>query len=136
MSVERCWYWDASAILPLFVQDKHTPRSERAIKSSGVHILSSLAIAEVLGVFARINGVEILLKRDEFLKEIDDGCWSLSHTAPLPETLKKLVLKYKLRGADLWHLAAASDLKRELPELALLSFDQALSTAAQAEGLG
>ena len=44
--------------------------------------------------------------------------------------------KHSLRGADLWHLAAAMTLKRELPELWLMTFDQRLKTAAELEGIG
>jgi hypothetical protein len=43
--------------------------------------------------------------------------------------------RYPLRGADLWHLAAAKSLQEELPELRLLTFDQRLMEAAQGEGI-
>jgi hypothetical protein len=46
-----------------------------------------------------------------------------------------LATKWPLRGADLWHLAAAKSLQTELPELAFLSFDLKLAAAAKGEGL-
>jgi hypothetical protein len=40
-----------------------------------------------------------------------------------------------LRGADLWHLALAKTLQADLPELGLVTFDEALAEAAVGEGL-
>lgn len=38
-------------------------------------------------------------------------------------------------GADLWHLAMTSSLRPDLPEIVLLTFDNALSAAAIGEGM-
>jgi hypothetical protein len=51
-------------------------------------------------------------------------------------TTRRLARSWPLRGADLWHLAAAKALQTELPELRLLSFDSRLTAAAHGEGLG
>ena len=50
--------------------------------------------------------------------------------------MRALSLKWPLRGADLWHLAAAKNLHADLPELKVLSFDQRLVRAAREEGVG
>ena len=50
--------------------------------------------------------------------------------------IRSLSNKWPLRGADLWHLAAAKNLHREFPELFLLSFDNQLKRAAAGEALG
>jgi len=50
--------------------------------------------------------------------------------------VEKLSKKWPLRGADLWHLAAAKALQREFSELYVLTFDKRLGKAAKGEGLG
>jgi transposase len=55
--------------------------------------------------------------------------------SPSWDTIAMLARKWPLRGADLWHLAAAKDLRAELPELKMLSFDAPLATAAAGDGL-
>jgi hypothetical protein len=51
------------------------------------------------------------------------------------DKIKSLSQKWPLRGANLWHLAAAKTLQKRLPELRLLTFDNRLSVAAMGEGL-
>jgi len=48
---------------------------------------------------------------------------------------RRLAAKHPLRGAYLWHLAAAISLKSEFRELSLLTFDQRLRIAAESEDL-
>ncbi|MBC8391803.1 MAG: PIN domain-containing protein, partial [Deltaproteobacteria bacterium] len=66
---------------------------------------------------------------------IQQGPWHLLSTSPGWETTRFLSRKWSLRGADLWHLAAAKTLQDDLPELVLLTFDSRLEKAAEAEGL-
>lgn len=49
--------------------------------------------------------------------------------------VKALASKWPLRGADLWHLAAAKTLQKDLPELTVLTFDNRLYVAALGEKL-
>ena len=44
--------------------------------------------------------------------------------------------KYPLKGADFWHLALALTLKKDIPELMVLTFDNKLREGAEKEGLG
>ncbi|MHB8762796.1 MAG: hypothetical protein ACYDA8_00410 [Deferrisomatales bacterium] len=55
----------------------------------------------------------------------------------LPEApaCASLSRRHRLRGADLWHLAAAVTLRERLPDLCLITFDAALREAAETEGL-
>ncbi len=46
-----------------------------------------------------------------------------------------LSAKWPLRGADLWHLANATTLRKEFPELTFLTFDQRLEKVAKGEQL-
>ena len=49
--------------------------------------------------------------------------------------VKALASKWPLRGADLWHLATAKTLQKDLPELTVLTFDNRLYVAALGEKL-
>jgi len=49
--------------------------------------------------------------------------------------MKKLSIKWPLRGADLWHLAIAKTIQNQLPELQLLTYDSRLKAAVQGEGM-
>lgn len=63
------------------------------------------------------------------------GPWRRANVTPDWELVVSLTRRWPLRGADLWHLAAAKELQTDLPELTLLSFDARLATAAAGEGL-
>jgi predicted nucleic acid-binding protein len=45
--------------------------------------------------------------------------------------IKALASQRPLRGADLWHLATAITLQKDIPELVLLTFDKKLKLAAK-----
>jgi predicted nucleic acid-binding protein len=128
-------YWDASAILSALFKDS---RSEEAIEWSrkkGVHLISTLAYAEVCAVITRLKRERILadvLVRAAF-EALDLGPWRHLNILPEWEVVKALSQKRSLRGADLWHLAVGKTLQNQIPELELLSFDKRLRSAAKKE---
>lgn len=135
MDVTGFLYWDASAILSLLVEDIHTPRARAALTPRWSHFVSSLGVAEVLGVLAHGPMPVIRTKRAQFLRDVHEGFWLQSHLVPPTESLDTLSEKHPLRGADLWHLAAALALKKELPNLRLITFDLQLARATRREGM-
>ena len=130
-------YWDASAVLSALLKDDHSREAHRWASRAGYHFLSTLAYAEVSAVLRRIARerllAEVLVKAAEESLEI--GPWRSWQGVPRQKDLRQLSARYSLRGADLWHLAAAKSLQEELPELRLLTFDQRLMEAAQGEGI-
>lgn len=66
---------------------------------------------------------------------LETGPWRNLKMGPSNAILKKIASKWPLRGADLWHLAAAKTLKPELPELLILTFEQKLYSAASGEAI-
>lgn len=130
-------YWDASAVVSALFQDEHSDRAWRLARQEGLHLLSTLAAAEVHAVIARFEPEEMLADvlvqaaRDAFTS----GTWRLLYAQPSAELLPGLARRSPLRGAALWHLALAKTLHRELPELRLLTFDQRLPDAAARENL-
>jgi predicted nucleic acid-binding protein len=130
-------YWDASAVLSALLKDNHSQEAHRWAIRPGYHFLSTLAYAEVSAVLRRISRerllAEVLVKAAE--ESLESGPWRTWLGVPRQDDLRLLSARYALRGADLWHLAAAKSLREELPELKLLTFDQRLMTAAQGEGM-
>jgi predicted nucleic acid-binding protein len=130
-------YWDTSAVVSLLFQDEYTQRAKRTARLRGIHLISSLAWTETHAVIARLerehaaagdvlNAVRVALHGSP---------WRPTNVTPSWELVESLSQKWPLRGADLWHLAAAKTLQEELPELRLLSYDVRLTAAANGEGL-
>ncbi len=133
----RVLYWDASALLSTLVTDAHTAAAQAYLRDHAQHLVASLAAAETLAVLARIerqssvDGAAIAAAREGLLR----GPWRWTRVAPEAATCAALARRHRLRGADLWHLAAAVTLRESLPELTFLTFDAALRDAADTEGL-
>lgn len=130
-------YWDASAILSALIQDTYSERAREWIDRKGVHLISTLSFAEVHAVLARIRRdrlmADILVKAAK--EALQMGPWRRLNISPQWDDIEQLSDKWKLRGADLWHLATAKSAQREIPELQLLTFDERLKIAASGEGL-
>jgi len=130
-------YWDSSAVLSALFQDEHTPKAVSWTKTSGLHLVTTLAYAEVCAVIGRLEKSKAITKpvARKAIDLVSIEPWRRIAMQPGWETIKRLAKNRGLRGADLWHLAAAMDLKSDFPELVMLSFDARLNAAAQKEGL-
>ena len=130
-------YWDASAILSVLFTDRNSEIAGRWAHKEGIHLISSLARAETYAVIARFRRegqlTDILIKA--VYEVLEDGPWRNLTIAPEKDIILPLSVKYPLRGADLWHLATAKSLQRQLPELFLLTFDARLQEAGEGERL-
>jgi predicted nucleic acid-binding protein len=129
-------YWDASAVLSTLVKDSHSDAALKWIQMEGLHFVSTLAYAEVISVLDRMEKERILTKilTQSALQAFAEGPWRFLTLCPGREQMDSLRGKYSLRGADFWHLSLARTLKREIPDLILLSFDGKLTEAAEKEG--
>jgi predicted nucleic acid-binding protein len=130
-------YWDSSAILSALFTDKHSQAAKRWADETGVHFISTLAYAEVSAVIARMKRESLLVETlvNSAFDVLTNGPWRRIHIWPEWKFVRILSAKWPLRGADLWHLAAATTLRRELSELTLLTFDKQLKKAARGETL-
>jgi len=129
-------YWDASAILSVLFQDAYSVQASAAARRRLTHLLSTLGYAEVMAVIARLEREQKLptVLGDSARELVRVGPWRRLALQPDWATIDELAAHWPLRGADLWHLATASTLSRELPELRMISFDSRLDAAS--EGLG
>lgn len=129
-------YWDASAVLSALIADIHSAKATAAAQADGTHLLSTLAFAETLAIVARLEregslpGALAEQARDRVL----NGPWRRLSLQPDWKNMEILAARWPVRGADLWHLAAADTLRRELPELKLVTFDVRLAGAARGIG--
>jgi len=130
-------YWDSSAILSALFSDAHSNTAKKRADETGLHFISTLAYAEVSAVIARMKRERVLVETlvNAAFEVLDQGPWRRVYTWPEWETVRVLSAKWPLRGADLWHLAAAATLRKEFPELKFLTFDQQLKKAAAGEAL-
>lgn len=131
-------YWDASALLSALVVDVHSDEAVAVAQRPVTHLVSTLAFAEVIAAVARAESqraVDAKLARAarECLRR---GPWRRLTLQPDWTVITTLAAGARLRGADLWHLASVSTLTRQLPEARLFSFDDRLTAAAAALGLG
>lgn len=130
-------YWDASAILPVLFNDAHSEQATWVARRSVTHLVSTLGYAEVVAVIARLEREkELPTVLAEAARElVRVGPWRRLTLQPDWRGIEELATRWPLRGADLWHLATASTLSRELPELQLFTFDPRLALASQGTGL-
>lgn len=130
-------YWDSSAILSAIFKDKHSAEVQRWTRREGIHLMSTLAYTEACAVIARIQREHVLadVLVHAAVEVLEKGPWYRLNTLPEWKSIQPLSVKWSLRGADLWHLATAKSLLKQLPELFLLTFDNRLRVAAQGEGM-
>jgi len=128
-------YWDTSAIISALFKDAHSKEAWSWSRREGVHLLSSLAIAETYAVINRMDRERALpeILVTAALEAFDQGPWHSINMNPDRKLIKRLSSKWPLRGADLWHLAMSCTLRNILPEIRLLTFDQRLLIAARGE---
>lgn len=119
-------------MLAVLIQDPHTEGATTVVRRPVTHLLSTLGYAEVSAVLARLERERQLPRAlaAAARQVLRAGPWRGLALQPDRSTIDELAASWPLRGADLWHLATAATLRRELPELKLLSFDTRLRGAA------
>jgi len=130
-------YWDSSALLSYLFKDKYSDIALEKARQRGVHLLTTLTIAEVYTVISRIKREQLLpdLLADSLFDMLEYGPWSRLNIVPDTMSLRELARRWPLRGTGLWHLATAKTLQKEFPELMILTFDRELARASKGERL-
>ena len=130
-------YWDTSAIVSAVFADVHSAAATAAAAQPGIHLISSLAWTETHATIAQIERERALATVfvEAAREALDTGPWRPVNVVPDWQSVRRLSAKWSLSGADLWHLAAAMELRNDFPELVLLSYDSKLIGAANGEGV-
>lgn len=123
-------------MLSVLLRDTHSDTALAYIRRPDVHILSSLAWAEVHAVMARHlrEGTPDSMV-SQAAGALERAGWRHLRTGPSRAHVSALARRWSLRGADLWHLATARTIADEV-RVSVLTFDRALDEAARGEGLG
>lgn len=130
-------YWDSTALLSYLFKDNRSNQVIEKSRQKGVHLLTTLAIAEVYTEISRIRRENLLsdILIDSLFELLESGPWSRLNIVPDSMAMKDLACKWPLKGSGLWHLATAITLQREFPELMILTFDRELALASKGENL-
>lgn len=130
-------YWDSSGILSALFEDANSKKVLMWLKKKGIHLISSLGYAEVCAVISRLRREKLVsdVLLDAALDTISAGALRQLNIQPERRWIVSLSVKYALRGADLWHLAAAKTLGEQISEMILLTLDNRMREAARREGL-
>jgi predicted nucleic acid-binding protein len=130
-------YWDASAVLSVLFRDRYSDQATEVARRPLTHLVSTLGWAEVMAVIARLERDRALptVLADSARELVRNGPWRRLALQPDWAALDELARGWPVRGADLWHLATAATLSRELPGLRMITFDGRLTAASHGVGL-
>lgn len=131
-------YLDASVLVPVFLSDEFTDRSENLLVSDAKLLISDFAAAEFSAVVAKafrkklITGVtasSIFAGFDDIRGDFSVAIFATERDLSRAEELVRM-LETKLRAPDALHLAIAERLRAKLA-----TFDQTLAEAARTVGV-
>jgi len=130
-------YWDSTALLSFLFKDRNSEQVMEKARQKGVHLLTTLTIAEVYTVISRVRRENYLseILADSLYETLESGPWSKLNIVPDSSAMRDLARRWPLKGSGLWHLAAAKTLQREFPELMILTLDSDLAKASRGERL-
>lgn len=132
-------YLDTSALVSLYVEDRHTDRVRRAVNEVPSAATSRIAYVEARAVFARLRRERLLRPRvyEAIVALFNDGWERLNLveiSGPLVQAAADLVERHPLRGFDALHLASALVLRGDDVPVTFCCHDSRLAGAARAAG--
>lgn len=134
-------YLDTSALVKLYVRERDSARTRRAVEAAEAVATSMVAYAEARAAFARLQREKGSggKRHRERIAQLDRD-WNryvlVELTAAVVLRAGALAEEHGLRGFDAIHLASALWLRAAHPaDLAFSAFDRRLSKAAGAAGL-
>ena len=135
-------YLDTSALAKLFVEEAHSERVRLAVSGAQSTTTHAIAYVEACAAFARLahaRGDDALFHALRRNLDIQWEAWEiLTVTEPLIRRAADLVGRYRLRGHDSLHLAAAEsafEVFRGHVPFHFAVFDGQLSDAARQVGI-
>jgi predicted nucleic acid-binding protein len=133
-------FWDASAIIPLCVDEEQTQIVQSIAKKDGALVVWWGSIVESYSALARLRRDKILSSEDEaeghaVLSELAEAWTEIEPSDDLREITKRLLQNYPLRAADSLQLAAAVVWSGKTPKgHHFVCLDARLREAAKKEG--
>jgi predicted nucleic acid-binding protein len=135
-------YLDTSALVKLFVAEAQSARVRQAVSEDQLTVTHAIAYVEACAAFAqaaRMRGNDALFSALRGHLDVQWKAWEiLDATEPLIRRAADLAGRYRLRGYDSLHLAAAESafdaFRGEVP-FRFAVFDEKLSDAAKLAGI-
>jgi len=133
-------FWDASAIVPLCIDEEQSPLVRDIAKKDGGLVVWWGSIVEIYSAFARLRRDNILTSHGEseslaVLSELAAGWTEIAPSDDIRDTTRRLLQNYQLRAADSLQLAAAIAWSNKSPKgHDFVCFDDRLRKSAQKEG--
>lgn len=133
-------YWDSSALVPLFVDEKETPRRQSLLREDRQVVTwwgSSVECASALHRLHRQGELDAagLVQAGERFETLARTWFEIEPSDRLRRRALRLLRVHPLRAADALQLAAAlMAADEDPPSLDLVSSDARLSEAASLEG--
>lgn len=135
-------YLDTSALVKLFVAETHSGQVRQAVSAAQLAVTHAIAYVEACATFARAadaRGDEALFAALRRNLDIQWKAWEIvDATEPLIRRAADLAGRYRLRGYDSLHLAAAEsafDAFRGQVPFHFAVFDGQLRDAAKRAGI-
>lgn len=133
-------FWDSSAIVPLLIAQRSSPRSQYFFHEDREMIVWSLTSVECVSAFHRLEReghMELAELRQAKirLKALTEAWHEITDIQTVRVRAQRLLGIYALRAADALQLAAALVAFEDQPEGGeLLTYDSVLAQAAEREG--
>jgi predicted nucleic acid-binding protein len=133
-------YLDTSALVKLYVEEPGSDAVASEVEGASAVVTARIAYAEARAAFARHRreGGFTAAELRRVVHQLDHE-WSsfgiVDGAEPVVRRAGALAERYALRGLDALHLASALELRRAGGEIAFLSFDSRLASAARRERL-
>lgn len=105
-------FWDASAVIPLCIDEEQSPSVGDIAKKDGALVVWWGSIVESYSAFARLRRDKALSLEDEteglaVLSELADAWTEIEPSDDIREITRRLLQNYPLRAADSLQLASA-----------------------------
>lgn len=105
-------FWDASAIIPLCVDEDRTPAVREFAKKDGALVVWWGSVVECYSAFARLLRDDVLSSGDQaealaVLSELSDFWTEIEPSDDIRNLTHRILQNYPLRAADSLQLAAA-----------------------------
>ena len=132
-------FWDASAIVPLLVEQGASERCGELLGQDGELVVWWGTAVECWSALARLRRDGRLSEEDaqaagDLLAVMRDGWNEVEPAEPVREQARRLLGLYLLRAADALQLAAAMVVTSARLELPFVTLDDRLGAAAAEEG--
>lgn len=132
-------FWDASALVPLCVDQPDTPRAKALLEEDRAMVVWWGSVIECWSAFARLRREEVFSVEDEeaaraLLHTLQESWVEVLPSQDVRAHAGRLLRIHAMRSADALQLAAALVWAGQPPAAEIVAYDRRLKDAARLEG--